>query len=274
MAPRPRTYWARRSYAKPAGDLVNGNTTEDAEQKFLKVDVTSMRTRKGKEKDLGTAPIEETQDILSQCSGKEDESAPGTVVVEAAAPSRTPDIEENSTTVLPVARSLRKRKMSAQDIPTPDTSLEEHGSRRKRIRRSFDGSATPEKKSLIFKARVRFIPIDRTAPSSAKAASRGNGFIENYQQSPVDRDVYLKDIPSDLNNLAIWVTQLIRKSHQDENLFPPISEPGKNNSSPLPGHDIETGDASVNVGDVRMTRGNERKILQRLKGKSRVMIKT
>ena len=267
MAPRPRTYWARRSHAKPAGELVNGNAAGDSEHKLQKVDVISMRTRHGKEKDLGTAPREETQDILSQGLRKEDESASGSVVAETAAPSRTPDNEERSTTVSPVARSLRKRKTSAQNIMTPDTSIEDHGSQKKRIKRSVNGSATPEKKSLIFKASLRFIPIDRSAPSNAKATFRRYGFTKDYQESPVGRDLALKNVPSNLNSLAIWVTQMIRKFHEDKIPSSAIPEPGKKDASPPPAHDIEMNDALENIEDVRMTRGKEKKRMQLLKGK-------
>lgn len=267
MAPRPKTYGARRSHAKPAGELVNGTAADVSERKMGNIDVMSTGIWDGKEKGLGIAPKEEKQNILSQGPRKEDGLALAKTVEECAAPERALDVEDNSTSVSPKPWSLRNRRIPAQDMLPPDVPVEEHDSRRKSIRRSVDGSATPQNQNLITNKEFQPMLTDRGSPSYAKATFDPNGFTEYHQHSHVGRDIDLKDKPSDLHDLDSWVAQLVRRCHQDENPSSIISEPRQKEFRPQPGQDIEMSDALENVEDIRMTRGMEKKRLQLLKGK-------
>lgn len=260
MAPRPKTYGTRRSYAKPAGELVNGTTADEPEPRFRRVDVVSESRRSGKVKIPGTVRIEEREDIPSQNLGEEDGPASGTSAGEGALLSHTPNCEDTSTTVSPMSGPPQNRRMSAQDMLPLDASTKERRSSRKSTRRSGNGSATSEDQSLITKTGLESIPIDHTSLSHDKAFFRPNGFTQEQQSCNID----LKDTPSDLNNLAIWVAQLIRK-YSDKTPLSAISEPRQEDITSQPGQNIETRDALDNVEGVPMTRGKERKRLQQLK---------
>ena len=267
MAPRPKTYGARRSHAKPAGELVNGTAADVSERKMGNIDVMSTGIADGKEKALGMAPREEKQDILSQGPRKEDGLALAKTMEECAAPERAPNVEDHSRSISPKPWSLRNRRIPAQDMLPPDVPVKEHDSRRKSIRRSVDGSATPQNQNLITNKEFQPMLTDRGSPSYAKTTFHPNGFTEHHQHSHVGRGIDLKDKPSDLHDLGSWVAQLVRKCHQDENPSSIISEPRQKEFRPQPGQDIEMSDALENVEDVRMTRGKEKRRLQLLKGK-------
>lgn len=244
---------------------MNGTTADEHELELRRSDVMPARIGTGKEKDLGTARKEEKQDIPSQGLGKGDKSVPGTPVGENAALSRLPNAEHLSTTVSP-ARSLKNRRMSAQDMLSIDTSIKELGSRRKSVRRSVNGSATSENQNLISNTGFESIPTGHTSSSHVRTNIDQNGFTEDHQQSPAGRNIGLNDIPSDLHNLAVWVAQSISK-HSDKSPLSAIPEPRQKASSPQPGQDIEMSDSLDNVEGVRITRGKKKKRLQQLKGK-------
>lgn len=267
MAPRPRTYGTRRSHAKAAGELVNGTTADGPESKLGKIDVISARVRTGQGEDLGTSEGEEKQGTLSHGLGKEDEPATGTQGVEPAALSHVPTVEDISTPVSPATGSHKSRRMSAQDMSPPDKIIEEKGSRRKSIRKMVNGSGSlrDQNNTTIYGSEP--ISIDHTFPSHAEASSRPNGFI-NGQQSPVGGKVDLKDTPSDLHDLPIWVAQSISRL-SDKSPLSATSEPSQNDFSSYPGQDVEMPDALDNLEGVRMTRGKEKKRLQQLKGKGK-----
>lgn len=231
-----------------------------------KVDVNSQGMGTGKEKDSGTARREEKQDIPSQGLGKEDESASGTPVEEPAAPSRVPNVEDKSTTALPAPGFLENRRMSAQDMLPPDTLLNERGSSRKSIRKSLNGSATSENQKVICTTVFESISVEHISPSHAKSNFRPNGFAEDHERSPVGHDIDLKDAPSDLHDLGVWVAQLISKHSEKNPLFTTL-EPRQQEPSLQPGQDTEIKDVLDDVEGVRMTRGKEKKRLQQLKGK-------
>ena len=267
MAPRPKTYGARRSHAKPAGELVNGTAADVSERKLGNIDVMSTGIADGKEKALGIAPREEKQSILSQGPRKEDGLALAKTMEECAAPERAPNIEDHSRSILPKPWPLRNRGIPAQEMLPPDVPVKEHNSRRKSIRGSVDGSATPQNQNLITNKEFQPMLTDRGSPSYDKATFHPNGFTEHHQHSHVGRDIDLKDKPSDLHDFGSWVAQLVRKCHQDGNPSSIISEPRQKEVWPQPRQDVEMSDALENVEDVRMTRGKERKRLQLLKGK-------
>ena len=266
MAPRPKTYGARRSQGKPSGGLVNGTTADKSEHELKMIDVMSTRTKNGKEKDLGTAQKEDEQNILSQ-GLKEDELASGKPSGDFAALERTHTVEDKSTTVSPVPWSLRNKRVLAQDMLPPDTPAKEHGSRRKSSKKSVDGSATSQNQGLITSMVSQSILTDHPPSSYAKSTFHPNDLAEDHQQSPVDHSIDLNNKPSEIHNLAAWIAQLIRKCHQDKNLSSIITEPTQKDSKPQIEQDIEMIDALENVDDVRMTRGREKKRLQQLKGK-------
>ena len=268
MAPRPKTYGVRRSHAKPAGELVNGTAVDVSERRMENIEAMSTRIRNGKEEGLGTAPKEEEkQNVLSQALGKEDGLASAKTAGGCAAPECAPNVELNSTSISPKPWSLRNRTIPAHDMLPPDVPVKEHDSRRKSIRRSVDGAATPQDQNLITKKGLQSMPTDGASPSCAKATFRPNGFTEQHQQSPIGHNIDLKDRPTNLQDLGIWVARLIRRCHQHENPSSLISEPSQIDSRPQRRQDVEMSDAFENVEDVRMTRGREKKRLQLLKGK-------
>ena len=267
MAPRPKTYGARRSYVKAVGEEVNGARADESEHDLRKVDFMSVMLRKSKEKGLLTAPREEKQNILSQSLKNEDRLASGTAVGESTASEGTLDVEDKSKPVSPVPWSLRKKRMSAQDMLPPHTPVKEHGSRRKSIRRPIDGSATLQDQNLSTEKGFQSMPIENAPPSYVKATLHPNGVTEDRQHSPVSHDIDLNEIPCDLHSLGTWVAQLIRKCHKTKDPLSVISGSRHKESRPEPGQDIEMNDAPENVEGVRMTRGKERKRLQQLKGK-------
>ncbi len=245
---------------------MNGITVDESEQKIRNIDAMSMKTGSGKEKGLRTAPKEEKQYLLSQVLRKEDESASGIAEGQHATPSRTPNLEDMSKNVSPVSRSLRNKRKSAQDMLPPATSITEHISSRKGTKGLVNGSGVLETQDPITKTGLQSLPVDRNSSSHVKANSCPTGLTEDHQQSPVGHNFGLTDIPNDLNTLAIWVAQLIRKQRQANSPLSTISGPRQKDSSPRPGQDIEMS-ALENVEDVRMTRGKEKKRLQQLKGK-------
>ena len=266
MVPRPKTYGARRSHVKQADELVNGITADEGERRPRKVDFISMTVSNGKEKGHEAAPKETKQNILSPGLMKEDTLSTETAVGDGAAPELEKEVYGKPTTVSPVPWSLRKRKTSAQVMLPPDTPAIDHGSRRKSFRRSVDGSKTIPIQGTIAENGFQSMPIDHAPPSYVKVTSGPNGNTENHQVSPVDHRIDLNDRPSDLHTLDIWVAQLIQKCH-DKN---PVSETAKQRQTdlrPQPKQDVEMTDVQVNVEDVRMTRGKEKKRLQQLKGK-------
>lgn len=264
MALRPKTYGTRRSHAKPAGETVNGITAEEPKLKLRKIDIAPTGIRNGKEKDLGTAPIEDT---LLHGLRKDDDMASDVRVGERAPPSYTTNVEEMPTIASPTSRSLRSRKLSAQDMLPEDTSTKGAFSRRKGIRRSIDRSATPKNQLIVSMTGFKSISTDHSPSSRPKPSFGPNGFTEDHQQSPVGLSIELKDMPSNLNNLAIWVAQLIRKGHQDKSPLLAISKPSRRDYSPQHGQDIEMSDALENVEHARMTRCKEKERLQQLKRK-------
>ena len=266
MAPRPKTYGTRRSHVKLVGEKVNGTTTDEPEPELRRVDVMTERTGAGQEKDVGAARSEEKQDTPLQGLGKEDKSTSGTLVGKRVSLSRTPNLEDRFTHISPTSGSVKNRSMSAQEILPPDTSGKESGSRRKSIRRLVNRSVTLEKQSIISNTGFESILVDHTSLSPAKANSRPNGFTEDHQQSHVSRDIDLKDTPSDLYDLAIWVAQSISR-YSDKSLLSATSEPRQKDSSPQSVQETKMIDALDNVEDVRMTRGKEKKRLQQLKEK-------
>ena len=261
MVPRPKTYGAQRSRAKLAGGLVNGITGEESENILKKFDIMSLRTRDHKRKDIVIAPKgEKHEDVVSQIWTKEDESASGEPEGEHASPSRTMNAEDKSTTLSPVARTLqRKKKMSARDMLPPDISLKQT------IRSSINGSTISETQDCIPKTALQSILLECTSPSHPEATLRPNGFTADHQQSPLEPDIGLKYMPSNLKKIAFWVAHFIRKDHQNESHSSSMPEPRQKESSPQPGQDIEMSDALENV-DVRMTRGSQKRRLQQLKG--------
>ena len=263
MAPRPRTYGTRRSHAKAADELVNGTTAEEPEPKPRKVDVVSARIWTGQGQDLDALQKEEKQGTLSQGLGKEDESVSGIPVGEGAALSQISNVEDISIPVSPATSSLKDKRMSARDILPPDKSVEESGSRRKSVRRLVNGSGILKDQNTT--SIMEPISINHISPSQAEATCRPNGFTED-QQSPVGDAIDLKNTPSGLHDLPIWIAQSIRKL-LDKSPLSAISEPSQKDFSSHPGQDVEMSDALDNVEDVRMTRGKERKRLQQLKGK-------
>ena len=267
MAPRPKTYGARRSHVKQDDELANRTTADEGEHRPRKTDFISMRISNGKEKGLEAASKETKQDILSPGLMKEDTSSSRTTVRDCAAREHEKETYGKPTTVSPVPWSLRKRKTSAQDMLPPDTPATDHGSHRKSLRRSVDGSETPQIQNPTTENGFQSIPIDRASPSYAKLTFGPNGNIEDHRVSPVDHRIDLNDRPSDLNTLDIWVAQLVRRCHQDKNPVSAKSEQRQTDSRPQTERDIGMTDALENVEDVRMTRGKERKRLQQLKGK-------
>ncbi len=268
MAPRPKTYGIRRSYAKPAGELVNGTTADEPELELRRHDRTSASARSDKEEYLGTVRIEGKQDILSKGLGKEDGSASSTPAAEGDAPSNTPNGDNKFTTVSSASGSLPNRRMSGQDMLPLVASVKERGSNRKSTRRLVNGSATSEDQNSITKTDLHSTPIAHTSSSQAKADFRPNGATKEHQ-SPIGRDVDLKGAPSDPKSLAIWVAQLISKS-SDKRPLQAMFEPKQKDLSSQPERDIEIGDTLDNLEGVRMTRGKERKRLLQLKGKEPV----
>ena len=267
MAPRPKTYGARRSHVKQAGELVNGTTADEGERRPRKTDFISMKISNGKDKGLEAAPKETKQNILSPSLMKEDTFSSRTTVRDCAAPEHEKETYGEPTTVSPVPWSLRKRKTTAQDMLPPETPATDHGSRRKSLRRSVDGSEKPQNQDSIAENGFQSMPIDHASPSYAKLTFGPNGNTEDHRVSPVDHRIDLNDRPSDLNKLNIWVAQLVRRCHQDKNPVSARSKQKQTDSRPQIEQDIEMTDALENVEDVRMTRGKERKRLQQLKGK-------
>lgn len=267
MAPRPKTYGARRSHAKPVGEQMNGTGEDESEHDPRKFDVMSMIIKKGQEKRLATAPREEKQNTLSQSLKKEDGLASGTTAGQSTASEGTPDLEDKSKPVSPAPWSLKKRTMSAQDMLPPQIPVKGQGSRRKSTRKPTDGSVTLLNQNPSTEKKFESMPIRHASPSHAKATVRLNGFTEDHQHSPVGYDIDLNGGPSDLHNMGIWVAQLIRKCHQTKDPLSVTSEPKQGELRPEPGHDIEMSHALENVEDVRMTRGKAKKRLQQLKGK-------
>ena len=269
MAPQPKTYGARRSRAKLAGGLVNGITVDDSESILRKIDIMSMKTRNHTRKELVIAPKGEKQDdVVLPISRKEDESASGEPERGHATPSRTLNAEDKSTTTSPVKRSLqRKKKTSARHILPLDISLKESGPHHEEIKSSINGPAIPETQDCI-KTVLQSDLVGCTSLLHPKATVPPNGFTAKHQQPSLMPDIGLKDTPSNLNKLAIWVTHLISKD-QNKSHLSIMPEPRQKESSPQPGQDIEMSDALENV-DVRMTRGREKKILQQMKGKASV----
>ena len=267
MAPRPKTYGARRSHVKQAGELVNGTTADEGERRPRKTGFISMRISNGKEKGLEAAPKETKQNILSPSLMKEDTFSSRTIVSDCAAPEHEKETYGKPTTVSPVPWSLRKRKTSAQDMLPPETPATDHGSRRKSLRRSVDGSETPQNQDHIAENGFQSMPIDLASSSYAKLTFGPNGNTEDHRVSPVDHRIDLNDRPSDLNTLNIWVAQLVRRCHQDKNPVSAKSEQRQTDSRPHTEQDIEIADGLENVEDVRMTRGKKKKRLQQLKGK-------
>lgn len=267
MAPRPKTYGARRSHAKPVGEQMNGTRADESENSPRKIDVMSMIIRKGQEKRLATAPREEKQNILLQSLKKEDELASGTTAGESTASEGKQGLEDKSKPVSPAPWSLQNRTMSAQDMLPPQTPVKKHGSRRKSTRKPTDGSTTLLNQNLSTERGSRSMPIGHASPSHAKATFRPNGVTEDHKHSPVAHDIDLNDGPSDLHSMGDWVAQLIRKCHLTKEPLSVISEPRQEGFRSEPGHDIGMSDALENVEDVRMTRGKAKKRLQQLKGK-------
>ena len=267
MAPRPRTYGTRRSHAKAAGELVNGTTADGPGSKLGKIDVIFARVKTGQGEDLGTSEGEEKQATLSHGLGKEDEPATATQVVEPAALSHVPTVEDISISVSPTSGSHKNRRISAQDMSPPDKIIEEKSSRRKSIRKLVNGSGSSRDQDNTTINGSGPISVDHTFPSRAKESSRPNGFI-NGQQSPVGGKVDLKDTPSDLHDLPIWVAQSISRL-SDKSPLSAISEPSQNDFGSHPEQDVEMTDALDNLEGVRMTRGKEKKRLQELKGKGK-----
>lgn len=260
MAPRPRTYGTRRSHAKAAGEVVNGTPAEEPDIIIQNLDEISAQVRNCQAKDLRKSE-EEKQGITSQDLGKGDELATGTHMGE---PSHMVTDEETSIPVSPTTGSLKNRRMSAQDMFPPEKSIEEKGSRRKSARRLVNGSGTLKDKRASTIVVSEPISLDQTLPSHAEAYSRPNGFTKD-QQSPVGGKVDLKDAPSDLHDLAIWVAHSISILH-DNGPLSTVSEPSQNDFSSHPEQDIETSHALDDIEDVRMTRGKKRKRMQQLKG--------
>lgn len=246
--------------------MVNGTIADGLQPRLKRADVMPEIMSTGKENDLGTARKEGKQDIPLQGLMGEDESVSGTLVEECAAISRTPNDEDKSTIVSAASGSLENRSLSAQDMLHQATSNKENDSCRKSIRRSVNGSANLENQNIISKIGSESIPVDHTSPSHAKADFRPNDSTEDRQPSPVSHDIDLKDAPSDLHNLGIWVARSINV-YADKSPISATSEPRQKDSSPRPGQDIETIDALDNVEGVRMTRGKEKKRLQQLRGK-------
>ena len=267
MAPRPKTYGARRSHVKQAGGLGNGTTADEPERRPRKIDFISMRISNGKENGLEAAPKETKQNILSPDLMEGDTLSSGIAGGNCAAREHEKEVYGKPTPVSPVPWSLRKRKTSAQDMLPPDTPATDHGSRRKSLRRSVDGSETPQIQNTIAEYGFQSMPIDHASPSYAKVNSGLNGNTENHRVSPVNHRIDLSDRPSDLHTLDIWVAQLVRKCHHDKNPVSETSEQSQTDLRPQTEQDVEMTDVLENVEDVRMTRGKKRKRLQQLKGK-------
>ena len=266
MAPRPKTYGARRSHVKQADELVNGITADEGERRPRKIDFISMRISNGKEKGHEAAPKETKQNILSPGLVKEATLSSETTVGDGAAPELEKEVYGKPTTVSPVPWSLRKRKTSAQDMLPPDTPATDHGSRRKSLRGSVDRSETLQIQDTIAENGFQSMPIDHASPSYVKVISGPNGNTENHRVSPVDHRIDLNDRPSDLHTLGIWVAQLVQKCH-DKNPVSETAEQRQTDLRPQPEQDVEMTDVQENVEDVRMTRGKEKKRLQQLKRK-------
>ena len=265
MAPRPKTYGTRRSHVKPAGELMDGTTADDPKPELERLDIMSASTRSGKQKNLEIVQKEENQDLASQGLGKENESASGTPVGQRTTPSRTKNVEDESTTVSPAPGSLANRRMSAQNLSLANKSTEGHGSLRKSTRRSINGSAKSGDHNATAQAGFESNQTDHTSPSDAKTIFLSNGFT-NDQQSPISSDSDLKDIPSDLHHLAIWVAESISR-HSINSPSLPVPEPSHEEFNSQILQDIEMIDVLDNVEGGRMTRGKEKKLLQQLKGK-------
>ena len=264
MAPRPKTYGARRSHVKQAGELVNGTATDEPERRPGKIDLVAMRISNGKENGLEAAPKETKPNIMSPGLTKEDTLSSGTAGGDCAAPEHE---KEKPTTESPVPWSLRKRKTSAQDMLPPDKPATDHGSCRKSLRRSVDGSDTSQIQNTTAENGSRSMPIDHASPSYAKVVSGPNGNTENHRVSPVDHPIDLNDRPSDLHTLDIWVAQLVRECYHDKTPVSETSEQRQTDFKPQTEQDVEMTDVLENVEDVRMTRGKKRKRLQQLKAK-------
>lgn len=267
MAPRPRTYGTRRSYAKAASELVNGTTVDKHESKLGKIDVISATMRTSQGEDLGTSDGEENQSTPSQGLEKEDEPATGTQVVEPAALSHVPTVEDISIPVSPASSSPKESRMSAQDMSPPGKIMEEKGSRRKSTRKLANGLGSLRNRDNTTMNGSEPVSVDDTFPLRTEASSLPNGSI-NGQKSPIGRKIDLKDTPSDLDNLSIWVAQSISRL-SDESPLSAISEPSQNDLNSHPEQDVEMIDALDNLEGVRMTRGKEKKRLQQLKGKGK-----
>ena len=267
MAPRPRTYGTRRSHAKAAGELVNGTPAEEPDIAIQNGDEISAKTRICQAKDSGT-PEKEKQGMTSQGLGKGEELAAGTHMGERAATSHVSTVEDTSMPVSPATDSLDNSRMSAQDMFPPELSREEKGSRRKSARRLVNGLGKLKDQNTTTTRGSEPNSLDHTFSSRAEAHFRPNDFT-NDQQSLVGGKVDLKDAPSDLHDLAIWVAQSISTSH-DNGPLSAVSEPGQDDFSAHPEQDLEMRDASDNIEDVRMTRGKKKKRLQQLKGKEPV----
>ena len=266
MAPRPKTYGNWRSRAKPAGVLVNGTASDESEpEPILKdTDVVSAMNRMGKENGLGTVHKIGKLDMPSPNLENEEESTAGKPMEEP--PSQTLNVAHKSRTTSPAPRSLETGGMLAPDMLTPDTSTNGRELRSKSIRRLVNGSSASEIQNVISNKGFESSPADHYSPSHATARFRQNDFTEDHQQSPVILDIDLKDAPSDLHNLGIWVAQMIRKC-SDKSPISAISEPKSKASSPQPGQHIAISDTLNDLEDVRMTRGKEKKRLQQLMGK-------
>lgn len=227
------------------------------------VDEMSKKTRICQAKDPATSE-EEKQGITSQGLGKGDELATGTHMGERAATSHVSTVEDASIPISLATGSLENRSMSAQEMLPPGKSIEEKGLRRKSARRLVNGLGALKDQNTTTIGGSEPTSLDHTLPSHAETHFRPNDFTKDLQSS-IGGKVDLKDAPSDLRDLAIWVAQSISTLH-DNGPLSAVSETSQNGFSSHPVQDIEMGDALENIEDVRMTRGKKKR-LQQLKGK-------
>ena len=268
MAPRPRTYGARRSYVKSAGEIVHGVATDESEQRTERSDriATWKRNGNGKGKDLGTSFKGRALNSVPHVWEAENESAFGTSDGERTTP-RTLYDERGSTAFTPATTFPRNERTSARDIPSPGRSIKHTSSRLKSTKEQANGSATRATQDHVTKQDIQSTPINITSPSQAKATFLPNGFTKDHQQSPRRHGIDLDERPNDPDKFATWIAQLIRKVHQESNALTAVSEPRQEDSNGEPGQDNGMSEAVENVEDVRMTRGKEKKRLQQLKAK-------
>ena len=265
MAPRPKTYGTRRSYAKQAGELMNGTAADEVDPEMNRSHAASTKILPGEVKDIGTARQEEKPEIALKGLGKEDEPPSGTPIGGRSADSHTDDVKKKVKTLLPALRSLKNGRELASGMLPPELSMKERDSRRTSIRRSANGSAVSDNQDLATKTSFESLPVDRAVALQAKASLRPNGFSEEQNGCPISSDIELKAIPSSLHNLAIWVAQLINKCSKT-NALSGMNEPSKNDPGPQNGKHIEMNEAIENVEEARMTRGKERRRLQQMNG--------